>query len=81
MVQGLSDMWMWINIITNKGGSSPASPVPPGPRPGLSPGRGWSRHLYTGETGSSVRSGTLVSNASNNDTLSLHLQPVLIRGV
>ena len=63
-------MWMWINIITNKGGSSPSSPVPPGPRPGLSPGRGWSRHLYSGETGSSVR-WIMTRTASNNDTLSL----------
>ena len=89
MLQGLSDMWMWINIITNKGGSSPVSPVPPGPRPGLSPGRGWSRHLYTGETGSSVRSGIITQNLRqivtrylrNIMTLSLHLQPVFIRGV
>jgi len=51
--EGLSDMWMWINIITNKA-SSGSSPVSPGPRPGLSSSRGWSRHLYTGETGSSV---------------------------
>ena len=88
MVQGLSDMWMWINIITNKGGSSPASPVPPGPRPGLGPGRGWSRHLYTGETGSSVRSWIMRQMRQIMTlylrqimTLSLHLQPVLIRGV
>ena len=55
ITQGLSDMWMWINIITNKGSSSSSapSPAPPGSRSGQ--GRGWSRHLYTGETGSSLR--------------------------
>lgn len=63
--EGLSDMWMWINIITNKSSDgvspSPASVSTPSKMSGTS---GWSRYLYQSDQSSYSQSSYAESDYS-----------------